>query len=328
MGILQNLTPVYALLIALAAATSGCAGVPGPAANGNARGTVHQRLIHPLSRAVVRARHPSAAQAARPAAPAFEYAYAAPKSPDLQRIYARVSEVDLLRRLPEVQTIDGMFALPRRLRYVTAECGEFGAFYRPAEAEVVLCYETLRTLYERGQEQQRNNGLGEDHPLRYVRANVRFIVLHETGHALVHLLDLPVTGRQEDAVDQLAAILMLRFAGLDETAVEVTDNLRMAANWMLSRSTGAYNLDAYAAEHALGEQRYFNLQCLIYGTDPAGFSGMVDAGDLTAARAGGCAREMRLATRAWLRLLLPHLAPGYEVYEEEAARYLERGDEN
>jgi len=152
---------------------------------------------------------------------------------------------------------------------------------------------------------------------------VRFIVLHETGHALVHLLDLPVTGRQEDAVDQLAGILMLRFAGLDETPAEVIDNLRMAANWMLSRSTGAYDLDAYADEHALGEQRYFNLQCLIYGTDPEGFANMVTTGDLTAARARGCAREMHLVTRAWLRLLVPYLAPGYEAYGAEAARYLQ-----
>ena len=49
---------------------------------------------------------------------------------------------------------------------------------------------------------------------------------------------------------------------------------------------------------------------------------MVAAGDLTAARAAGCEREMRQAARAWLRLLLPSLAPGYEAYEEEAARYL------
>src|SRR5690606_16401344 len=87
--------------------------------------------------------------------------------------------------------IDGMFLLPRRVRYVTDECSEFGAFYRPADAEVVLCYETLRDLYERGQAHQQALGLGDSHPLRYVRANVRFIVLHETGHALVHLLDLP-----------------------------------------------------------------------------------------------------------------------------------------
>lgn len=315
---------MIALLMAVALA-AGCAGLPGPVAGGqDLRAPVQHRFAQGSSRSVVRAKVRPAGGVAVPAAPGFEYAYAPPRSPGLQMIHDRVREADLLRRLPEVQAIDGMFVLPRRLRYVTAECGEFGSFYRPADAEVVLCYETLRTLYERGRAQQLEGGLDDGHAYRYVRANIRFIVLHETGHALVHLLDLPVTGRQEDAVDQLAAILMLRFAALDETSAQVIGNLRMAADWLLSRSTGAYNLDAYADEHALGEQRYFNLQCLIYGTDPAAFASMVEAGDLTPSRAQGCARETRLATRAWLRLLLPHLAPGLEPYEEEAARYLER----
>lgn len=314
------------VVLTLVVVIAGCTSGPGIAGDPGAHTVAQQRSLAPSSRTVVRRWHAPPHAAARPDSPAFEYAYAAPQSPGLQPTYARVREVDLLRALPEVQAIDSMFVLPRPLRFVAAECGEFGAFYRVAGAEVVLCYETLRTLYERGQEQQRVQGLGDDHPLRYVQANVRFIVLHETGHALVHLLDLPVTGRQEDAVDQLAAILMLRFAGLDETPAEVIDNLRMAANWMLSRSTGAYNLDAYADEHALGEQRYFNLQCLIYGTDPDGFSGMVGAGDLTAARANGCARETRLVTRAWLRLLLPYLAPGHEAYGDEASQYLRTTD--
>src|SRR5690606_19493538 len=68
--------------------------------------------------------------------PAFEYAYAPPTAPGLQAIHQRVRDADLWRRLPEMQAIDGMFALPRPLRYVAAECGEFGAFYRPADAEV------------------------------------------------------------------------------------------------------------------------------------------------------------------------------------------------
>ena len=69
-------------------------------------------------------------------------------------------------------------------------------------------------------------------------------------------------------------------------------------------------------------QRFFNLQCLIYGTDPEDFAGMVDAGDLTAARAATCPRESRQISRAWVRLLLPYLAPGSEEYREEAERYL------
>ncbi|MBO9718425.1 MAG: hypothetical protein J7507_16920 [Pseudoxanthomonas sp.] len=301
-------------------AVAGSASASPPSATRDSRGAVPPEAGGAMSRSVVQA----PAQGAQVGGPAFGFAYTPPASPGLKAIYKRVRDADLWRQVPELQAIDGMFALPRPLRFVTAECGEFGAFYHPEDTEVVLCYETLRTLYERGQAHQKALGLGDDHPLHYVRANVRFIVLHETGHALVDLLDLPVTGRQEDAVDQLATILMLRFAGLDETPDEVVGNLRLAANWMLSDSTGAYDLAAYADEHALGEQRYFNLQCLIYGTDPEGFAGMVKANQLTAARAAGCAREMRSASRAWVRLLVPYLAPGYEAYGVEAARYLQR----
>ena len=108
------------------------------------------------------------------------------------------------------------------------------------------------------------------------------------------------------------------------TPEQVTENLGLAANWMLSNSTGAYNLDAYADEHALAEQRYFNLQCMIYGTDPQAFAHLVDTGDLTAARAAHCPGETRRVTRAWVRLLVPYLAPGHEAYHQEAMRYLER----
>src|SRR5690606_41448766 len=135
----------------------------------------------------------------------------------------------------------------------------------------------------------------------------------------------PATGGLEEAVRRRAGVYVLRFPGLEASPIEGIGNLRLAANGVPSRRSGAYNLDAYAGDHALGEQRYFNLQCLIYGTDPDGLAGMVAAGDLTAERARGCAREMRQVSRAWLRLLLPHLAPGREAYRQEAARYLQRG---
>lgn len=313
-GLMSCRSCIPALVIVLAAATAGvgCATVP-PAGR-----DAHEEVRSGEGATTSRAAVPAPARRG----PAFEYAYRPPSAPDLQPIYQRVVEADLWRQLPELQELDGLFALPRRLRFVTAECGEPGAFYRPDQGEVVLCYESLRTLYAQGQAHRQALGLAEDHPLRYLRANVRFMVLHEAGHALVDLFDLPVTGRQEDAVDQLAAILMLRFGGRDESPGEVIEDLRLVANWMLSRSTGAYDIDAFADEHALGEQRFFNLQCLVYGTDPDAFAGMVDAGDLTAARAAGCPRESRQTSRAWVRLLLPYLAPGAQAYREEAAAFL------
>lgn len=240
----------------------------------------------------------------------FAYAYEAPRSSGLEEIHRRVKTAQLWKSVPELSQLDGRFDLPRTLTFTMRECGEFGALYLPRPAEVVLCYETLDTLYQRGTQRATALGREPEYAVSYLRANVRFMVLHETGHAFIHLLDLPVTGRQEDAVDQLAAMLMLHYAGERETPDATIANLRMAADGMLAKSTGAYNLRAYADEHALGEQRYFNLQCLIYGTDPARFSGMVAARDLTAARAQTCPGETRRIERAWRRLLRPHLRQG------------------
>ncbi|MBB1088746.1 hypothetical protein H4F99_09610 [Lysobacter sp. SG-8] len=253
----------------------------------------------------------------------FEYEYVEPRDEALRPLYDMAVQSDLLHQQPEIQAIDGMFMLPRPIRYTTAECGESGAFYSDERGEVVICYETMQVLQQRGAELAEGNKLDAGFAQRYLDANVRFILLHETGHALISMLEIPITGREEDAVDQLATTLMLRFAGINEPTEVVAENLRMASNWFLARSTGQYNLDVYADDHALGEQRYFNLQCLLYGSDPARYLDIVTRGDLPEARAKGCPEESRRVSRAWLRLLLPYVAPKFQMSEDQAERVFE-----
>jgi hypothetical protein len=254
----------------------------------------------------------------------FAYEYVKPKNPELEPFYKLAHDGDLLHHLPEIQAIDGLLMLPRPIKFVMAECREPNAFYSPDRAEVVMCYETMQVLLDRGQQLAKDQELGDDYAQKYLAANLRFVLLHETGHALIDLLEIPVTGREEDAVDQLATTLMQRFAGINESSRQVSENLRMASNWFLMRSTGQYNLDAYADEHALGEQRYFNLQCLIYGSNPARYIGIVTEGDLPETRAKTCPAEARRVNKAWLRLLLPHVAPKFEMTEEKANRLFEQ----
>lgn len=272
-------------------------------------------------------RAPAAAGAAAPGGDGshFNYEYVQPKDAALAPYYRMAVDNDLLRRLPEIQAIDGLFVLPRPLHYLTAECREPSAFYLAQRGEVVMCYETMRVLLERGKQLQKDQKLDAAYPRKYLDANLRFILSHETGHALIDLLDIPVTGREEDAVDQLATTLMLRFAAKGETDTDIAANLSMAANWFLARSTGAYNLDAYADEHSLGEQRYFNLQCMLYGSDPVRYVNIVANHGLTPERAQGCPAEAHKISRAWLRLLLPYVAPKYEMTEAKAnAAFAER----
>ena len=53
-----------------------------------------------------------------------------------------------------------MLMLPRPITFVMAECREPNAFYSSDRAEVVMCYETMQVLLDRGQQ------LAKDQELR------------------------------------------------------------------------------------------------------------------------------------------------------------------
>ena len=261
----------------------------------------------------------------------FRYAYLEPRSPDLLPVHQRVQALDLLRRVPELRWLDGMLALPEPVTYVIAECGQADAFYDPRRGSVVLCYEMLHVLYAQGADRARMLGIAGPDATEaaedYVWANLRFIASHETGHALIDLLDLPVTGRQEDAVDQFATTLMQYIGEDGESRQLAADSLRMAAHWFLTRAgeeVEGLSLDTYADTHSLGLQRYFNLQCLLYGSDPERFGSIVADGDLPQSRAVYCPQEARRAQEAWVRLLMPHFNPARPELREEAERWLQQ----
>jgi len=261
----------------------------------------------------------------------FRYAYVEPRSEALLPVHERVESLDLLRRVPELRWLDGVLALPRPLTFVAAECGEADAFYEPRRSHVVLCYEMLHVLYAQGEERASVLGItgldAMEEAQQYVWANLRFIASHETGHALIHLLDLPVTGRQEDAVDQFATTLMQYIGEEGASRRNAAESLRMAAHWFLTRAgeeVEGLSLDTYADTHSLGLQRYFNLQCLLYGSDPERFAEIVTGGDLPVSRAVYCPEEARRAQEAWVRLLMPHFHPARPELREEAERWLQQ----
>ena len=248
-----------------------------------------------------------------PARVDFQLRYDPATQAATQPIQRKVVELDLLAKVPELQVLERMLVLPASITVRAAECPSDGSMYLPLAREIRVCYALLKVLWERGERIAADAAIAaaerEAFAQRYVWANLRFILAHEAGHALIEELDLPVTGRIEDAVDQFAGLLMQRVADEGETADDVAWNLRMAALDLLAGSKGHYPLEAYADVHAVGQQRYFNLQCLLYGSNPARFAGLVEGGDLPPGRARSCSRETRRVASAWWRLLRPYMDP-------------------
>ena len=183
--------------------------------------------------------------------------------------------------------------IPRDITLTTAHCGEPNASYDSERTRVILCYELFRTLAEMYADE-----VGGEH---LVTGTLVFALMHELGHALIDVLDLPVTGREEDAVDQLATILMLGQG-------EVGDSLAFGAiGWFAKNARTRVDDDlVFADAHGLNVQRYYDILCLVYGRDRARYPEILTEGWLPADRAARCPSEYARIAHSWRRLLWPH----------------------
>ncbi len=175
----------------------------------------------------------------------------------------------------------------------TAHCTDPNASYEPATHTVTLCYELFKFLSERFS--------GEEGGGFLVTGTVVFALMHELGHALVDVLDIPITGREEDAADQLATYLLLNQGATGDT-------LAFGAVGWFATHAAASRLShfAFADTHGLDIQRVYNIVCWIYGRDPDRYPRIVTEDWLPEDRRAGCPAEYRRFSSSWKRLLAPH----------------------
>lgn len=246
------------------------------------------------------ARVASLLPAASAAAPAprlpgrFRVAYAPVADPTYARWQEEFREGQFLEDVAE--WLNGWIALPQDVRLGFEACGEPNAFYRAEDRTVALCYEMVDDL-EAALAADTGSAASD---AQAVSDALLFTALHEVGHALVDVLAIPVTGREEDAVDQLAAVMLADGSAEGSAA---------AVNGISGLAGGEEAADelAFADEHALGMQRIYNVLCLVYGKDPGTHEQWVEDGILPAERADGCPDEYAQVSDSWDRLLEPYL---------------------
>lgn len=250
----------------------------------------------------------------------FVYRYFKPKDPHFNYAYQWAVDTHLLADIPEISGLDGLFVLPRSLNYVTMECGAVNAFYSRKLGAVIFCYEMIDDLLKMGSALSKGASDPKALMVEFVRDNVRFIALHESGHALIDLLDLPAVGREEDSVDQLASVMLLTHAENNETKSDIARIFQLASVWFRVNSANVSpDARAFADEHSLDAQRYYNLLCMVYGVEPETNAGIVKRGMLPPERAERCKEESPKIYRSWARLLLPHFSPRFAPKDEGGA---------
>ena len=160
-----------------------------------------------------------------------------------------------------------------------------------------------------------------------------YTMFHEIGHLLVGELGIPVLGKEEDAADALAVILLLND---EDDEIEAFNTLIDSADgWYFNavNSTGSGVEDfSYYDEHSLDIQRAYAMVCMMVGKDPESFSQTADAYELDQERRDDCAFTYEQAYDSWNTLLEPHAVVDEEgeaisVIYEEAGDYTDFANE-
>lgn len=130
--------------------------------------------------------------------------------------------------------------------------------------------------------------------------DAEFTLYHEIGHLLVGEFGLPVLGKEEDAADALAVILMLTDeANPDESANALIDS---ANGWYFDavKSTGSGVDDfAYYDEHSLDIQRAYAEVCMMVGAEPETFGETADSFDIDPEQQEACQGTYDQASQSW-----------------------------
>lgn len=140
--------------------------------------------------------------------------------------------------------------------------------------------------------------------LAYAWSNALYTMYHEIGHMFVDQFALPVLSREEDAVDNLATLMVLE--DFSESGDRVLEDA--AYGWALSEaweSEGELTDDWFYDEHSLDQQRAFSMVCLLVGSDAEAFGETADEWGLAPERQESCAFDHAQAEASWAAVLEP-----------------------
>jgi hypothetical protein len=228
-----------------------------------------------------------------PRNPQIAIEYVAPRDARFHLIHDRMKQLGTLELLQEFLA---PLKLPRRITVRMDECaGAVTVPYKPS-GPVTICYEYIASIHANAPVE----GVVLFGPGRRLTAqqtvvgSVVHLMLHQIAYAIFDVLELPVWGRFDDAVDNASGFIMLEFGE------EVAWTTLLGSAWFMAQrgiiGAGFFS-DATRPSEA---QRFYNFLCLAYGARAATYQFLINSFNLPEGRARYC-RQDYLKLRAAFR---------------------------
>lgn len=221
------------------------------------------------------------------------------KNPNFKKIQNSLKQTQFFEK--KSKELNSKLNFPNNIIVNLTECNEINAFYSRSTDTIIICYE----LYEYLVEIYSSVYTDEETIKGSVDGAIEFFFLHELGHALIDVYDIPITGMEEDAVDQLASIILIQKGNDGVSAIAAT------AGFFGLHGLAVSNLNelAFYDEHSLDLQRFYNILCFAYGSNISEYRVLIDLQLLPFERSIQCSNEYSKISKSWDILLSPYEKP-------------------
>lgn len=179
--------------------------------------------------------------------------------------------------------------------------GDEGPLYDPQTHHVLIPYSFYAESLNYFEKNQYEKEYGKSAQTGAIDTLLHTLI-HEAGHAYVEDQQIAILGKEEDAVDNLATILLINYVE------HGTDAAISAADMFAFESEDRpeyYDLGEYIDEHSFDLQRYFSTLCLVYGSDPEAYKNLLDEveNDYLKDRKEFCVEHFDVINANWHRYL-------------------------
>lgn len=206
-----------------------------------------------------------------------------------------------------IEPFNNSIALPENIGVVGAPCGDANAYWDPTSRAMIVCYELFDLMYA----MFRDDAQSDEELFNEMFGATRFIFYHELGHAMIDIFGIPFTGREEDAVDQFSTMLLLNGNDVNSALAGANFFYKFASVTELEELV-------FYDEHSLDQQRFYDIVCLVYGSDPEtydfllqrdtkGFLLNSEQGYLPKERADRCYEEYKDISNSWSTLIASYI---------------------